>query len=69
MNLRGEGVHILEGRVFTFMCGQLLALNNSEVGILDKEPKNPISFGCEAPVSLLMPRVFLKLKWANLFVQ
>lgn len=27
--------------------GQLLALDNSEAGILDQEPKNPLSFGYE----------------------
>lgn len=33
---------------FYFVSGQLLALANSKAGILDQEPKNPLSSGYEA---------------------
>lgn len=35
-------------RGFKFTSSQLLALDSSEAGVLDKEPKNPLSFGYEA---------------------
>lgn len=31
-----------------FLSGQPLALGNFEAGVLDKEPKTPLSFGFEA---------------------
>jgi len=33
---------------FKFISGQLFALDNSEARVLDKLPKNPLSFGYEA---------------------
>lgn len=60
------------GGGFKFISGQQLALDNFEAGVLDREPRTPLSFGSKAGqkvICLLFPSVFLMPESAELFSQ